>query len=338
MLQAKNIGFKLLLAVGTFVISTISVLSATPRITWQIHRFVDNDTVIRHTLDYCEPSASGKDIIWDYSNLKLSDKTNKIIYKQQEDSSWCIKERRTTRSYVNKNDTLWQISYETATMYMNYLVAESVLKYPMYYGDTLSSCFVAMGEHGKLMSISCQGHSHICADAVGCLLLPEKSYTDVIRLKQVQTIYQQAHDTMPLIRERYLWYSAGCRYPILESEQLLQRDSVLYQVSFYIPQDKLSDEDELLEETSIEQIFINASFLPNPVQDNLYIRYELTQEAYVGFSLHTPLGVLVHQRSAYLQSAGYHEYSIPMIGQMTGSYTLYIHVDDKVMQEVIVKH
>lgn len=333
----RYIWYKLLVVITVWFLSVSSMLLASPRITWQVHNFMDKDTLIRHTLDYCEPGASGKGVVWDFSNIQVSDKTDKVSWNLQDDSVWCVKERRTSRYYVNRADTLWQVRLQTATTYMDYSMEEVLLKYPMDYGDTLSSNFIATGQHGKLMPIKQHGCNRVCVDATGKLILPDTEYDDVIRIKQMRKIFTQENDTLPLVVERYAWYASMCRYPVLESERMLQNDSVFYSVSFYTPQEKLVETDDSLDDISMEHVFTNASFLPNPVQDRLFIHYELTRNAYVGFALYTPLGVLIHQKGAQIQPVGYHEYSIPMMGQITGSYTLYIFVDDKVIQQVIVK-
>ena len=81
----------------------------------------------------------------------------------------------------------------------------------------------------------------------------------------------------------------------------------------------------------------DLSYLPNPVQTDLQVRYMLVQDATVYMHLHNALGMPMYSTSARTEAAGEHLVQINMSGWMQGEYTLYIHADDQLVQQVVIK-
>ena len=81
----------------------------------------------------------------------------------------------------------------------------------------------------------------------------------------------------------------------------------------------------------------DLSYLPNPVQTDLQVRYTLVQDATVYMHMHNALGMPMYSTSARTESAGEHMVQINMGGWMQGEYTLYIHADDQLVQQIIIK-
>jgi hypothetical protein len=91
------------------------------------------------------------------------------------------------------------------------------------------------------------------------------------------------------------------------------------------------------EQNPLYQVFTEADWLPNPVVDNLTINYKLTRYANVWFSLHYSNGTPIYQTAPQNLSADYHQSFIPMSTLSAGIYTVYIHVDDMMAAQVIIK-
>jgi hypothetical protein len=91
------------------------------------------------------------------------------------------------------------------------------------------------------------------------------------------------------------------------------------------------------EQNPLYQVFTEADWQPNPVIDNLTINYKLTRSATVWFSLHYNNGMPITQTSPQNLSAGYHQSFIAMSTLTSGIYTVYIHVDDMIAAQVIIK-
>lgn len=84
-------------------------------------------------------------------------------------------------------------------------------------------------------------------------------------------------------------------------------------------------------------VFIEAKWLPNPVIDNLYVNYKLTRDATIWFSVHTNGGIPMYQTSPGYKQAGYNETIIPMGHFIKGTYTIYVHIDDMVIAQTVIK-
>lgn len=86
-----------------------------------------------------------------------------------------------------------------------------------------------------------------------------------------------------------------------------------------------------------EAVFTEATMFPNPVVSNLYINYKLTRSAQIWFSVHNNAGIPVRQTTPKNMQAGYNYMIINMSNTLTGTYIVYVHVDDMVLQRVVVK-
>lgn len=86
-----------------------------------------------------------------------------------------------------------------------------------------------------------------------------------------------------------------------------------------------------------DSVITAAHFVPNPVVTSLQIDYNLTHEADVYFSLHNSLGLNVYTSTLEHQSSGEHVHCIYMESFPIGDYVLYIHVNNIVIAETIIK-
>jgi hypothetical protein len=87
----------------------------------------------------------------------------------------------------------------------------------------------------------------------------------------------------------------------------------------------------------VNQVFTEADWQPNPVVENLYIDYKLTRAATVWFSVHSNGSIPLCQTPAQNLQAGENQTIIPMGHLPTGTYTVYVHVDDMALMQVIIK-
>ncbi len=166
----------------------------------------------------------------------------------------------------------------------------------------------------------------------------------------------QADSTGTSLRmDAYSWYAGEARYPVFESlsTTLLHdgRDTVLYATSFYYPPDEQrkqlqEDAEDYQEDAVLEAppsggvegaIFTEADLVPNPVVDILHIKYKLTRDASIGFSVHNQQGFCMARVDARPETAGRHETPIDMTACPTGTYTVYVLVDDAVLSLNMVK-
>jgi len=205
------------------------------------------------------------------------------------------------------------------------------------------------------------------ADAEGDLMLPGfEKVKKALRVRTLRHYTETGKDSTEMILDTYAWYAAGVRYPVFESirTSLVKKlpssntlspqgegaggevDTTVFTTSFFYPptlqssqlqteQPEIPDNNTVPE---IEKVFTEANYQPNPVVTDLNISFKLTRQATVWFTLHTNAGIPVCQTAPRNLPEGYNNTSINMSYLITGTYTLYVHVDDMVMRQVVVKN
>jgi len=311
------------------------------------------DKIIKQQVEFKDPGPSGKHITWDFSMLSSINEKYKLIYfnKTKGDTTRVVgHEHETTYRYQLKNDTLWLTDYENRTTRMYFDQAEAQLRFPFRYGDSLRSVFNGKGMYCQKVNLIAKGTTSVTVDAKGDLITPTyDTLRNVIRVKRFRDYSEIGIDSTRLQLITYSWYVQGIRYPVFETIKsfVLRGDSVLedFGTSFYYPIKDLQSLDpdpsnenlKLENSTDIHSTFTEAQLMPNPVVDDLNINYKLTRSAKVWFTIHNNAGIPLCQTAPENQIEGYQRSTICMSSLITGVYSLYVHVDDKVMRLNVVK-
>ena len=337
------------------VISTLSETNAQTilPLTADRNAFRPGDLIIKQQVEFKDPGPSGKNIAWDFSMLNPVNEKYKIKYqlKTKSDSTQLVaNEHETKYRYHLKNDTLWLSEYENRTTRMKFEQPEAQLKFPFNYGDSLFSVFSGTGIYCEKVDLIAQGKTYVTIDATGELTTPTKvTLKNVIRVHRLRDYTEIGVDSALLRFESYSWYATGYRYPVFETyiSSIVKKDTIEddFKTSFYYPVEDMvnlaadpANENLKYEETNdLYSVFTEATYMPNPVVDNLQISFKLIRPATVWFSLHNNAGIPMKQTTAMELPSGANSTNINMSNLMTGTYTLYVHVDDKVMKQVIIK-
>ncbi len=223
--------------------------------------------------------------------------------------------------------------------------------YPFTYGDTLYSEFDAKGVYSNFIPLQAKGYTRVKADAYGAILLPDDEVEhQTLRTHSIRKYTEIGKkDTLKMTLENYSWYVKGIRYPVFETItntlHTEKKDTVVLKTSFYYSPTEFRNgekeyEDEMLLEDSnslAETIFTEARMQPNPVINNLIIDFKLTRNTTIGFSIHNNIGQPMCSTSKRSLNEGWHQETIPMGHLQTGTYALYIHVDDMRLKRVVIK-
>ncbi|MDD4993090.1 MAG: hypothetical protein PHR83_12750 [Paludibacter sp.] len=321
------------------------------------------DQLVKQQVEFKDPGSSGKDLHWDFSMVQPINEDYKLDYFIPDSTQMnrlCGMEHNTRYYYLQHNDSLWATGFENSTTYMEYVTPELKLKFPFAYGDTLYTQFKGAGEYCHRDSICVKGYTRVIADAEGELKLPEfETVKKALRVRTLRHYTETGKDSVEMTLDTYSWYAAGIRYPVFESikttlskkgdkkDELGEsiNDTTVFSTSFYYPPEKQISVGQATITTDtgtaltqdISSVFTEGQYMPNPVVDNLYITYKLTRPAKVWFTLHNNIGVAQCSTSPENRSQGYNTTTINMSGLMTGTYTLYVHVDDMVLRQVVVK-
>lgn len=341
-----------------FLTPSLLLISQNNRLTAKDNTLGIADSIVKQQVEYKDPGSEGHDLTWDFSMLNPIKEEYTLKYflpNKETPNRICGMEHNTRYYYNQENDSLWLTGYENSTTFMEYLVPELRLRFPLTYGDTLYSNFEGKGQYCHRTELSVKGNTRVNVDAEGELLLPENvKEKHALRVHTIRKFTEIGKDSLEMTMDIYSWYVNGMRYPIFETikSDVIKndKDSTIYTTSFYyssIKQNRQLKKDEfVLEESTIDTetgpigidaIFTEAQFLPNPVVDNLHINFKLTRTANVWFSIQSNGGVVICQTSPTAYNEGYQSVLVNMSNQITGIYTLYVHVDDLVMSKNIIK-
>lgn len=315
----------------------------------EIHSLVPTDSLIVYCQPYIAVEDSGENCYWDFSSAVRMNPICVNFYEHKinhatSDSFAGVHFNHYNAYLYEKHDTIYMIGYENAQMSVNFLHSEKILVFPFRYGDTLKSIFGGGGELCHALPISVEGSNTTIADATGTLILPEDTIQNILRVHQRRTYREIIRRSSSVTEDTYYWYSERCRYPLYIAQRLCteqKTDTIVFETAYYFPQELTEgiriDDTIPQTKTNIDSVYTDATYLPNPVQDNLMITYRLTRDASVSFSLHGNGGLLFTHTPTRQEEAGWHTTTINMSSYPIGTYILYIHVDDIVQSQTIIK-
>lgn len=342
-------------------ITISSSITGQVQLTKERNAYRASDQLIKQQVEFKDPGSSGKNLIWDFRMLQPVNEEYPLKYFIPDSTRMdtvCGMEHHTRYYYCQKRDSVWATGFENATTLMEYHVPELRMKFPFSYGDTLFSYFEGDGEYSRRLKLHVKGYTRVEADAEGELLLPDfETVKNALRVRTLRYYTQTGKDSTEMLLDTYSWYADGIRYPVFESikTDIIKRkrnsngsesvrDTTIFTTSFYyspvlqtsqVQTDPIPEEEE--QETGAAAVFTEAKLLPNPVVQQLHIQYKLVRDARVWFTVHTNGGIAVCQTLPQDLPEGYHNTLINMGHLTTGTYTLFVHVDDMVLQRVVVK-
>jgi hypothetical protein len=347
------------LLLAFFLISLAGGLSAqqTPTVLHK-HRNLPHvgDSIIKQQVLYVDPGVAGRDVTWDFSVTTPVNDSYNLLYKAITHDSLQIVgiEHRTAYRYRVQGDSLLHTGYENATTLMKYTRPEIRMRFPFHYGDSITSSFIGTGEYCHRIPLHVAGTTTVTADAAGTLHAPSgEIYKNVLRVKTFRQYTETGVDSVTMQLEIYSWYAKGNRYPVFETvktttQKTGKADTEHQVASFFFPpvnQTQQTDTTGLAETDSIpsqggvpiDRIFTRCKLLPNPVQSQLEIDYDLTQNATINFSLHDALGMSKIATSPIQQPAGHYTQLLDMGSYSQGIYPLYVTVNGMVKTLHVVK-
>ena len=313
------------------------------------------DSLVKQQVDYIDPGIAGTNITWDFRKVNPVNDYYNILYRITTPDSIRMAgiEHGTIYSFMVKGDSLLHTGYENSTTIMNYSSPELRLKFPVRYGDIVSSDFEGEGEYCHIITLHVSGKTTITADATGTLITPlGLLFKNVLRVKSLREYLQTGLDSLTMKLESYAWYSPGHRYPVFETVKTVTKKTGKRETEhkvasfFYPPPEKaflLADtsnwtKQELpVELNSTEPLLINIKLIPNPVQSWLNIEYNLTSDVVISFKIFDNNGILRFSLPEALKEAGNYSEKINMNGFNPGIYLINVFVDNMVKVIKVIK-
>ena len=178
------------------------------------------DSLVKQQVDYIDPGMAGTNITWDFRKVNPVNDYYNIRYRITTPDSIKMAgiEHGTIYSYMVKGDSLLHTGYENSTTIMNYSSPELRLRFPVRFGDIVSSDFEGEGEYCHIIALHVSGKTTITADAAGTLITPlGLIFKNVLRVKSLREYLQTGLDSLTMKLESYAWYAPGHRYPVFET-------------------------------------------------------------------------------------------------------------------------
>jgi len=250
------------------------------QISFELNGIRPGDEIIKQQVSYKEPGRSGRNVIWNFSDLHLVNDEYKVIYKSpllENDSIYVMGcdtflskdileeqlligiEHSTRYYYRVTKDSLLLLGYENKSNLTNYEKPVLLQLFPMNYNDESEMSFESKLLYTNQIPLHTRENIKHEVDAYGTIILPSKdTLNNIIRLKTVQEI-NPVNDlsTSEIIEgqlkmqiERYKWFAKGYRYPIFETIKSYEIGNALesrpFTIAFYYPPQQhhylLSDE------------------------------------------------------------------------------------------------
>ena len=306
------------------------------------------DSLLAYKTQFIAPSDTGRNCVWNFSDLTTdsAEVINVDYYAAQEDITHIgLHREHANYYYLIAGDTLWLTGYETSRAYMRYAPQIPQLRFPFAFGDTLCGTFVGQGQYCHMTPLNTEGTIRVHVDGAGQLITPDDTLRKALRVRSQMTYREKMHPLNSVQEERLAWYSPYCRYPLLESvtvQTIKKNDTVSFRSTYYYPQEqdeelRKRDQEEELANAVVDSLVSNIRFMPNPVYNDVQIKYELARPAKVYISLHYNGGVTTYQTPLRQETEGEHTVEVNMSGMPIGSYVVYIHADDIIASGSLIK-
>lgn len=170
--------------------------------------------------DIFETENTGKNVTWDYSNLKKSDKTNTqwIVSPKEVDEAGAYPEATLVEKYADGKYVFLQTDKtktyllgfvdEKSNVKINYPQPVLIAKRPISYSDIFTDLYTTTYSVNGMDFLG-KGTVTIEADGFGTLILPNKTYTNTLRIKITQNQsdkLKQYNSTNNMTIVTYVWF------------------------------------------------------------------------------------------------------------------------------------
>lgn len=321
---------------------SFAILQAQVTLTKETHGFVPGQAHKSQQTEYQSPGESGQNIIWDFSNAKISEKVipSSTDFKRDEISG-AMKAYR----HDDKVTFLYNIS-ERGNEYLGYekgsyklVFSKPLLKtlYPQSFGTFFEGEYegdLSYGNNSNSYPVSGTYSTH--ADAAGTIILPNGDSYPALRVHTTQT--SSMNGSVSVV-EKYLWYTHNVRLPLFVSIQNfgLKEDGskiLKNQQSYFTPDVKIENDI-----TGIDNLnAIAYKVFPNPFQGVIELNYNLPQDTKVTIELFDTKGMKLKTLVSQIQNGSISvTEDVSRYTQNQGTYFLKLQFGDKVYTEKLIR-
>ena len=184
------------------------------------------DSIVKEEVEYVYSGNSGKNVIWDFSNLTVEN-SYYLKYDTLNKSQFVGYDAHKTYKYHLSNDSLKLLGYESPLIGVEYQRPQLIMPFPLQLNQVYISDFQGDGLYCGTRYERTFGTIKIEAEAEGTLILSEKdTLPNTLRIYTVNTeaillnrdsSQNASGNIKQIITEHYQWFARGYRYPVFET-------------------------------------------------------------------------------------------------------------------------
>lgn len=326
-------------------------LNAQININYESHSLQNTGSYTIQETEYVSPGNSGKDVLWDFSELKC-DKTKQYYITEPEDTENGKLFRDANVSVSEGSNTFYfdidDVSNKflglcTDKAFIKYNEPIEKIKYPFRFHDKSTTSYSGEGIYYGSVHTDIYGNYSVEADATGIIIMPDKiSIPDVIRIKTTDVINEFSCNNTKFINTKYLWYAKDIRYPIFVISENIsinnEGDTTITKSSYY-NETKLAQKSVETSEiiTKISGKNKLTGVYPNPFSEHLNIKYDLINTAEVSLEIINANGSLVEELINNKKQKGNQNYEYDANKLAKGTYFVKLTIDERIFLEKVIK-
>ena len=314
------------------------------------------DSYTLRQLDYFSPGNEGKDVVWDFSELKSTGRKVQKEYFLSTDSVLSCVDGESLSRYSLTDDTLYCLGYDTRLKHMDYTQPMTMMTYPFSYGYSITNPYGGTGDYCKRLILKNGGTLMVEADAEGVIINQEgDTLKNVLRVHTTRLNSVSMHalsdtlmsDTSRMkqeIEERYAWYVRGYRYPMYETSSICFYDNMtpvycIQKAKHYCADDMSEMSDSINEEILATDSIANVAeqdIIHYTIKNDgctLTMDYSLDADASINALVSNSRGMLYGRRSTRQPAGTDYQMDFEIVSLPKGEYVLYVNVNGKVYNE-----
>jgi len=340
---------KILLSIAVILLA--ASLQAQTVLKYQTHGLIPNHKNEMYITKYVEPGVSGNNVIWDFTNLELTNdfvgsldnpafNKGALVFPH---STTVLEEFGNFFFFKATEDGIEQQGFMSASgsTTIVYDVPFQKMKYPFTYGSNYSGDFSGTYNSNSTTQGTITGTYEVTGDGMGTLLLPgNMSYSNALRVKEIKSFTQTLNNySYDIENVTYRWYVNGHRFPILvfiKSTYTFKngRTQISTQAAYnpVIIQNMPTDVETL-------NMSYSMNVYPNPYREQVNISYTLDNASNVNLSVFDLNGRLVKVLVNAVEGAGEqsHKFSAKEMGLAAGAYLVKLNVNGNETTQKIVE-
>ena len=201
--------------------------SAQASITSKYNGYRDGDKLYRIVANDTTLGNRGENCVWTLPPAENDDNYfRQTIYLRND--SLTIVEGDLMLHYIATDQKLSLRGFQTRDMYSLQDTLSLELSYPFAYGDSIADTFSRTSTYYNTFTVREEGNCYTVCDGKGVLTDGTETLKDVLRVHRHNTTIseyderdgnddQLKHVVSEVSEDKYLWYYAGCRYPVMDT-------------------------------------------------------------------------------------------------------------------------